>query len=49
MRFFDFKYIKNVINYYVITFYVIKYKRAKTRIKLEFINNLNNCLSNILA
>jgi hypothetical protein len=48
MRFFNFKCIKNVINYCVIIFYVIKYKCIKTRIKLEFINDLNNYLSNIL-
>jgi hypothetical protein len=49
VRFFDFKCIKNVINCCVVTFYVIKYKRVKTRIKLEFINNLNDYLSNILV
>jgi hypothetical protein len=49
MRFFDFKYIKNIMNCCIVIFYIIKYKRVKVRIKLEFVNNLNDCLPNIFA
>jgi hypothetical protein len=49
MRFFDFEGVENITNCCIVTFCVIEYKRAKARFKLEFVNNLNNCLPNILA
>jgi hypothetical protein len=49
MRFFDFEGVKNITNCCIVIFCVIEYKHAKIRFKLEFVNNLNNYLPNILA
>jgi hypothetical protein len=49
MRIFNLKRVNNRINYCIITFCVIKYKHAKTRLKLKFLNDINNYISNVLA
>jgi hypothetical protein len=49
MRFFDFERVENIMNCCIITACVIEYISAKAGFKLEFINNLNDCLPDILA
>jgi hypothetical protein len=46
---FKIKLIYDVLNRYVITLYIIEYTYVKPSVKLEFANNLHNCLADILA